>query len=211
MSSFPNPLTVALPFVFVTNELHVLPVATLQNGPSPPSIVITKNYFKPHVEEIKREFSEVQTMGAATAEEWVKGLEDRGKERKNDAARWERWDASGGVARMHILEPQEISKATISSRTSKTSTPNPPGVTNGHPPTSQAQYSTQVPTNRLPQLPNLPQPIHTTFCKCILILLKICLKLISETRSNKPPTTFRFTLSEWGFALPTTPLSACQT
>ncbi|KAH9217244.1 hypothetical protein DL95DRAFT_386749 [Leptodontidium sp. 2 PMI_412] len=39
-------------------------------------------------------------MGSATAEEWLKGLEGRGRERKNDAARWERWEASGGIAKM---------------------------------------------------------------------------------------------------------------
>jgi hypothetical protein len=159
-----------LPFVFLTNELHVLPLATLQSGQPPPSIQITKNYFRQDLEEIQREFSEVQTMGSATAEEWVKGLEDRGRERKNDAARWERWDLSGGVARMYTLEPQETNRPITSSRTSSTSTPNPQGpvMTNGHIPISHGPYSTQVPTQRLPQNPNLPQPIHTNFCKHVL-------------------------------------------
>jgi hypothetical protein len=109
-------------------------------------------------------------MGSATAEEWVKGLEDRGRERKNDAARWERWDLSGGVARMYTLEPQETNRPITSSRTSSTSTPNPQGpvMTNGHIPISHGPYSTQVPTQRLPQNPNLPQPIHTNFCKHVL-------------------------------------------
>jgi hypothetical protein len=46
-------------------------------------------------------------MGLATTEEWTKGLDNRGKESRQDSARWEKWEASGGVTRMRMTERQE--------------------------------------------------------------------------------------------------------
>jgi hypothetical protein len=43
-------------------------------------------------------------MGSAVAEEWLKGLDTRGKARINDIARWERWQASGGLARLRAVQ-----------------------------------------------------------------------------------------------------------
>ncbi|CZT48873.1 uncharacterized protein RSE6_09639 [Rhynchosporium secalis] len=99
-SAIPSPLMAALPFIFLTNEIHVISAAALQNGQHPPSLQITKHFFNAHVNGIKKEFEDVKAMGSATAEEWLKGLERRGKERRNDAARWERWQTSGGIERM---------------------------------------------------------------------------------------------------------------
>ena len=158
----------ALPFVFLTNELHVIPSATLQNGQHPVGIQITKHFFQQHIEEIQKDFLEVKEMGSATVEEWLKGLDDRGKERRNDAARWERWEISGGVARMRNLEAHEVgmpdtrasSLAPVTA--SRHFTPLP--VTNGTIPIFQGhnQHSTQYPP---PQLPAMPQPIHNSFRK----------------------------------------------
>jgi hypothetical protein len=61
---------------------------------------LTKIYWKEHVAAIKDEFEMVKKMGLAAAEEWIKGLEDRGKEARNDHARWEKWGAAGGFPRM---------------------------------------------------------------------------------------------------------------
>jgi hypothetical protein len=153
----------ALPFVFLTNELHVLPLTTLQNGQPPPSIQITKNFFHAQVEDIKREFLEVKAMGSATAEEWFKGLDDRGKGRRNDAIRWERWQASGGVARIHITEPQEASNPTALRGNFAVTPPAPIStqgpVLNGHVPTLLEHNPT------LPQVSHLPPPIHTSLRK----------------------------------------------
>lgn len=151
----------ALPFVFLTNELHVLPLATLQNGQPPPQIQITKNFFQPHIDDMKREFLDVQTMGSATAEEWLKGLDDRGKERRNDSMRWERWEASGGIARIHIAEPQGASRSTTQpgNVTVLVSTPGSaqgPAL-NGNMPIF-AEINLSAP--QVSQLP--PPPIHTS-------------------------------------------------
>ena len=93
----------ALPFIFSTNELHVISPATLQGGQHPPTIQITKLYSNEHVEELRQEFERVKALGSATAEEWIKGLDGRGKERRNDAARWDRWETSAGVMLMRKL------------------------------------------------------------------------------------------------------------
>jgi hypothetical protein len=93
-------LLVALPFIFFTNEYHVLPPHTLQSGQPPSTIQITKRFLNAQTEAIKEEFESARCLGAATAEEWLKGLEERGKEKKADGARWERWESTGGVLSM---------------------------------------------------------------------------------------------------------------
>lgn len=45
---------------------------------------------------MKAKLDEVRELGAATAEEWFKGLEVDGKEKAADTARWENWEAAGG-------------------------------------------------------------------------------------------------------------------
>lgn len=107
-SSIPSPLIAALPFIFLTGDLNVLSAISLQNEQPPSTIQLAKCFFKPHVEAIKAEFFKVKSMGAGTAEEWLKGLDDTGKDRRNDSARWERWEASGGVQQMRINEPAEV-------------------------------------------------------------------------------------------------------
>lgn len=36
-------------------------------------------------------------MGPATAEEWIKGLANSGKDKLADASRWEQWEVSNGL------------------------------------------------------------------------------------------------------------------
>lgn len=161
-SSIPSLLMPALPFVFLTNELHVIPATALQNGQPPSTTQITKYYFKKHVEDIKEEFESVKAMGSATIEEWLKGLEDRGKERRNDAARWERWEASGGIVRMKTPEQKHHSKqipAALIPNSDLTHAQGQPNLTNGF---SRLANHTPV-THPLPQLPKSLPAIHTSF------------------------------------------------
>lgn len=160
-SSVPSPLIAALPFVFLTNELHVLPLVTLQNGQPPPTIQITKNFFLPQIDEIKREFLDVKSMGSATAEEWLKGLDDRGKQRRTDSIRWERWEASGGIARMHMTEPQVASKTAPGNFTLPTTRP-----ISAQGPTTNGNTPTIVGNNpNMPQFSHLPPTIHNALRK----------------------------------------------
>lgn len=96
---------------------------TLQTGQQPPHIQISKYYSNEQIQDIKKEFEDVKALGTATAEEWLKGLDGRGKERRNDASRWERWEASGGLVRMQASE--------ASTSTESKNDTNKPSQTNG--------------------------------------------------------------------------------
>ncbi|RDW88130.1 hypothetical protein BP6252_00162 [Coleophoma cylindrospora] len=169
-SAVPTPLLAALPFVHLTNESHVIPTAILQKGHEPPpSIQIKKHFFKQNVENLKQEFLDVKAnMGTATLEEWLKGLDDRGKEIRNDAARWERWEASGGVARMRRVEPNEIQIRVDNRIITPTGLPNLPAKipsTNGSLPNlPPVPYFSQPPSNQgiFPKQPPLryDSPAH---------------------------------------------------
>ncbi|KAK6598374.1 hypothetical protein H4I95_08984 [Botrytis cinerea] len=161
-SSIPSPLMPALPFVFLTNELHVIPATALQNGQPPPTTQITKYYLKKHIKEIKDEFESVKAMGSATIEEWLKGLEDRGKERRNDSARWERWEASGGIIRIKAPDQHDPSKqipAAIASGTDLIPTKGQQVLINSGPKLPNHKPD----THSLPQIPKSLPAIHTSF------------------------------------------------
>lgn len=111
VSDFPSPLIAALPFIFITAEFHIASAAVLQQGPPPANIQISKCFLTEHVDAIKAEFVQVKSMGPGTTEEWLKGLEERGRSRKNDAAKWERWELNGGVERMQRTIPLEASES----------------------------------------------------------------------------------------------------
>ncbi|KAI0110026.1 hypothetical protein F4814DRAFT_425390 [Daldinia grandis] len=112
LSSTPSLLTSALPFTFITNEKHIISPDALQKGVFQPDIQVTKIYLSEHVGKLQQEFLSAKSMGGATAEEWLKGLEARGKELLNDSMRWEKWASSGGVAQMRT--PMSVLSLAIS-------------------------------------------------------------------------------------------------
>ncbi|KAI9657608.1 MAG: hypothetical protein M1821_002784 [Bathelium mastoideum] len=88
----------ALPFAIITKDLHVISSIAAQDfGGLPPASQWAKIYYKPHIEEIERQLRETQTLGSAAVEEWGKGLAATGKEKLMGAARWERFEAKGGL------------------------------------------------------------------------------------------------------------------
>ncbi|KZF23833.1 hypothetical protein L228DRAFT_124952 [Xylona heveae TC161] len=95
-SNIPSFVLPALPFVLFAQTENVILSVTLQNGTPPSSLQMTKYFYKPHIEEIRRRFDEVKSLGQAAAEEWMKGLEGNGREHVNDASRWERWEMKSG-------------------------------------------------------------------------------------------------------------------
>ncbi|KAI1180543.1 hypothetical protein F4777DRAFT_252097 [Nemania sp. FL0916] len=94
-SSIPSCLIPALPFIFIGDDMRVILPATLQAGSLAAPSSITKVFLSSHVTAIQEEFASVTAMGEATAEEWIKGLEGRGKEHRADSLRWERFEISG--------------------------------------------------------------------------------------------------------------------
>src|SRR5579862_5868995 len=110
-SSFPSPLLPALPFILLTPNLHVITPTLLQNSSLPPTLQMTKHFYKPHIEDIKRRFEEVMALGNAAGEEWFKGLDGEGKERMGDSVRCERWEAKGGL-KSFLLPVSQSAKTT---------------------------------------------------------------------------------------------------
>ncbi len=103
-SSFPSALIPALPFILLTSELHILPPAVLvERGSLPAGTAVTKFFWSAHLESLKQEFFSVKDLGPSVAEEWIKGLEGRGSEKRHDSSRWEKYAASAGVAQMRTL------------------------------------------------------------------------------------------------------------
>ncbi|KAI9769653.1 MAG: hypothetical protein M1840_003890 [Geoglossum simile] len=112
-SSFPSPLLPALPFILLTPNLHVITSTLLQNSSLPPTLRMTKHFYKPHIEDIKRRFEEVMALGNAAGEEWFKGLDDVGKERMSDSMRFERWEARGGLKGLLLPVPQSTNTTAL--------------------------------------------------------------------------------------------------
>ncbi|KAK8089529.1 hypothetical protein PG997_004490 [Apiospora hydei] len=100
LSSTPSLIIPALPSVLLTEEKNILSPGALQNVQGHSDVKLTKLFYTKHVEELKEEFATVKAMGLATAEEWLKGLDDRGKELRGDSSRWEKWESAGGVSQM---------------------------------------------------------------------------------------------------------------
>lgn len=97
LHSIPTELTAALPFIFVTGDMHAISPAVVERGLPPTLGALTKLYWSAHLQELKDEFSAAKAMGSATVEEWLKGLEGRGLERRSDASRWEKWAAGNSA------------------------------------------------------------------------------------------------------------------
>jgi hypothetical protein len=83
----------ALPFALITNDANYIAAHILQSTTMPPNVEIGKYYYKKHVEDITQELNHALSMGPAAAEEWLKGLDDKGKERMKTADNWEKWEA----------------------------------------------------------------------------------------------------------------------
>ena len=113
----------------------------------PPEVLLTKYFYKPHVEDTKQQLEHAKELGSASAEEWIKGLDDKGKERSSDAARWEQWEAKGGLKKVNI---RPNAKGTISSTKYLVKT-NTSVVTLDHPS-----------SNKTPLKKGLPNPITKT-------------------------------------------------
>lgn len=97
LSSLPTFLVPALSFALFTPKMHIIPSVIIRTGQTPPGLAMTKYYYKEHINLMRRKFEEVKALGSAAVEEWIKGLEDNGRDKIANASRWEQWEASGGL------------------------------------------------------------------------------------------------------------------
>jgi len=101
-----------------------------------PPLKMEKHYYKPHIEDIKKRLNEARSLGAASAEEWFKGLPAEGKARIDDATRWEQWEHKGGLKKINLRPPP---KALAESLTFKSSV-------NSHQPHGEEHSDRSTPT-----------------------------------------------------------------
>ena len=141
-SSIPVALIPALPFVFLTEGLKVLTAYDIEQGKLPANAQLTKLFLASDVDELKEEFDSVQQMGPGTTEEWFKGLDGRGKDRRNEALKWEKWEASGGysAARAPVKPPSPPRGTVLPAVSTAAKTLN-----NGLPPRPPRRFAGNVP------------------------------------------------------------------
>ncbi|KAL8798632.1 MAG: hypothetical protein Q9182_006507 [Xanthomendoza sp. 2 TL-2023] len=112
-SDCPSFLLRALPFALVSKTLHYIPNNLLRESTVPPSLEMVKRYYKLHVQNIRQQLDDVRELGIASADEWNKGLAEEGKERINDAIRWEQWEAKGGLKKVNIRPQAKVTTPMI--------------------------------------------------------------------------------------------------
>ena len=107
-----------LPFAFISENYHYVGHNVLRSLTAPPMLRMTKFYYNPDVEEIKRQFGTAKELGVASVEEWIKGLAHQGQQCLEDIIRWEQWDSKGGLK---TVNSRPNSKAVTSSAKGDTS------------------------------------------------------------------------------------------
>lgn len=128
-SDCPSFLLPALPFAFVTSSLNYVPASLIREAKEAlPAMQIVKRFYKPHVQNIKKQLEEVRELGAASADEWTKGLAGEGRGKVDDAIRWEKWESKGGLRKVNTRpQVKAIPASTTSSvPSSLPKRPNPP-------------------------------------------------------------------------------------
>ncbi|PHH74624.1 hypothetical protein CDD80_2955 [Ophiocordyceps camponoti-rufipedis] len=117
-SSTPMFLLAGLSVVFLSSDLHVIPHQVLSSCKDPLHAHVIKVFLPEQAKAIAAEFEAVNSLGIATKDGWLLGLEARGKIAFADYARWDKWLVSGGVHKMRTclqsshLSPNKASSAT---------------------------------------------------------------------------------------------------
>lgn len=92
----------ALPFTYVTQDLNVVTLTSVEQGQLPPE-TSSKRFLSTDVKELEQEFFSVKELGTGTMEEWMKGLPVRGQKRLNEAKKWEKWAAAGHLQQVRAM------------------------------------------------------------------------------------------------------------
>lgn len=101
-SDCPAFLIPALPFAFISSSNNYIPSTVLRGATPPPTLKLTKHYYKPHVRDVMLRLENARELGNASTDEWIKGLDSEGKDRLSEAVRWELWDAKGGLKKVNL-------------------------------------------------------------------------------------------------------------
>jgi hypothetical protein len=105
------PLTRGLPYAFRTPDAHFIPdhIRQSSNG-LPVQTRLHKTFYTKDVDNITEEVEEVNSFGDGAADEWRKGMTQRGKDAMADSSRWERWEGSMplGKALAEVLREYDL-------------------------------------------------------------------------------------------------------
>ena len=119
-----------LPYAYFTPDLNFVTSITLRASSPPFGLELTRYYFQAQVDHLKEELVDVAKLGQGAAEEWQKGLDTTGRQKMDDAKRFEHWEATGGL---HGLLRSKV--------TSSLPTKPPPPALSSIPPYIQGQAS----------------------------------------------------------------------
>jgi hypothetical protein len=97
----PSSLLPALPIAFVTQHNNYVLSTTVKKQDCPSDIQIHKLYYKPHIRDIQERYKVAKDLGPGSTEEWLKGLEEEGRERILRITIWEQWDQKGGLRKVN--------------------------------------------------------------------------------------------------------------
>ncbi|KAK5071489.1 hypothetical protein LTR64_004733 [Lithohypha guttulata] len=92
-----SPLLPGLPFALFDQFMNYIP-HTLVRESVPLGLTPQKYYLISDIESFQEELREARSLALAAAEEWLKGLSDKGRASQADAARFENWERAGGLA-----------------------------------------------------------------------------------------------------------------
>ncbi|KAL2126278.1 hypothetical protein VTI74DRAFT_1270 [Chaetomium olivicolor] len=127
--SIPSSIMSALPFVFLTQDLDAFSATALEQSQLPAGLQVTKLFPSSDVEALRQEFLQVKDMGQGTVSEWLKGLDSRGSAMQHDASKWEKWESSGGTAKMCAqLYPGHVRIAPVSLPRKPSAGPGPAAI-----------------------------------------------------------------------------------
>ncbi|KAL2261851.1 hypothetical protein VTK26DRAFT_3171 [Humicola hyalothermophila] len=146
--SIPSAVVPAVPFVFLTQDLHIFSAASLEQAQLPADAQLAKRFSLSDVEALKQEFLQVKDMGEGTVAEWLKGLPGRGNDMQHAASKWEKWEHSGGLTKVRSqLHPGYVNRPPAASMDKKPSTDRSPAQTvnlpapaSGHQSLSQGRH-----------------------------------------------------------------------
>lgn len=91
-------------YAFLSKDLHVV---SEQNARTNINQGISKIFLLDDIKSITAEYIEAKVLGEGAAEEWIKGLDEKGKQSMSDALRWSRWEDSlplGTNLKAHMME-----------------------------------------------------------------------------------------------------------
>lgn len=121
-SDCPAFLIPALPFAFISSSNNYIPSTVLRGTTPPSTLKLTKHFYKPHVQDVMLRLENARELGNASTDEWIKGLDSEGRDRLNEAARWEQWDAKGGLKKVNLRShPKSVTTQGNNSNVTKAS------------------------------------------------------------------------------------------